>query len=137
MSEANVESVRSVYRAVNEDDLPAFLALMHPEVELTTSGVYPDFQPTYRGHEGAVDYWRAAREVWEAFAIEIRRCESIGEHVVALVHQEVKGREGISVEHDWGHLFSFADGLVWRVTAYVTFPAAMEAAAHTTEAQRG
>jgi hypothetical protein len=34
---------------------------MHPEVELTTSGIYPDFDATYRGHRGAVDYWEAAR----------------------------------------------------------------------------
>ena len=64
LSEAKVELVESVYRAVNDGDLPAFLALMHPEVELTTSGVYPDFDATYNGHVGAVDYWAAAREIW-------------------------------------------------------------------------
>ncbi len=59
MSEQNVDLVRSVYRAVNEDDKAAFLALLHPEVELTTSGIFPDLSPTYRGHQGAADYWKA------------------------------------------------------------------------------
>jgi ketosteroid isomerase-like protein len=137
LSEGNVELVRRVYRAVNDDDLPTFLALMHPEVELTTSGVYPDFHADYRGHTGAVDYWKAAREVWEAFSIEIGRCEPVGDHVVALVHQQVKGRNGIIVEHDWGHLFSFADGRIRQVRAYATWQAAVDAAAISTGSQRG
>lgn len=137
MSERNVDLVRSIYRAVNEDDQSGFLALMHPEVELTTSGVYPDFSPTYRGHRGAVDYWEAARGVWDAFSIEIGQCESVGDQVVASVHQRVQGRNGIVVEHDWGHLFSFADGLIWRVRAYVSPEVAKEAAVLENGAQRG
>ena len=59
MSEQDVDLVRSVYRAVEENDMSAFLALLHPEVELTTSGVFPDLSPTYRGHQGAAEYWKA------------------------------------------------------------------------------
>ena len=136
LSERNV-MVKSVYRAVNDDDLPAFLAVMHPEVELTTSGVYPDFSPTYRGHEGAVEYWEAARGLWDAFSIEIGRCEPIGDQVLASVHQRVEGRDGIVVEHNWGHLFSFADGLIWRVRGYVSREAAKEAAVLESAARRG
>ncbi len=47
---------------------------------------------------------------------------------MATVHQRVKGRDGVVVEHDWGHLFSFADGLVRRARAYVSPEAAKEAA---------
>jgi ketosteroid isomerase-like protein len=132
----NVERVQAVYRAVNEDDQSTFLAQMHPDVELTTSGVYPDFAPTYRGHEGAVEYWKAARGLWEEFTIEIRRCEPIGDRVVALVHQEVEGRDEISVDHDWGHLFSFEDGLIRGVTGYLTWDAAVEAAREMSGAER-
>jgi ketosteroid isomerase-like protein len=135
VSEENVDLVRSVYQAVNEDDLPGFLALMHPEVELTTSGVYPDFSPTYRGRDGALEYWQAARGVWDAFAIEVGECEPVGDQVLALVHQRVEGRDGIVVQHDWGHLFSFADGLIRRVRAYVSWEAAKEAAVHESRIQ--
>jgi ketosteroid isomerase-like protein len=128
LPDGNVELVKAVYRAVNEDDLPTFLAAMHPEVELTTSGVYPDFHSSYRGREGAVHYWEAARGLWDAFSIEIGSCEPIGDHVVAQVHQEVEGRDGIVVDHDWGHLFSFEDGLIREVRAYETWQAAKEAA---------
>jgi ketosteroid isomerase-like protein len=137
VSEQNVDLVRSVYRAVNDDDLPAFLALLHPEVEFTTSGIYPDFSPSYRGHEGAVEYWKAARGLWDAFSIRIGQVEAVGDQVLAAVHQRVEGRDGIVVEHDWGHLFSFADGLIRRARGYTSWGEAKEAALAEAGAQRG
>ena len=95
MSERNVALVISVYRAVNENNLPTFLDLMHPEVELLTSGVYPDFKPAYRGHEGAADYWQSARGLWDNFVVEIKSCEPAGDRVLVLLDQHVEGREGI------------------------------------------
>jgi ketosteroid isomerase-like protein len=137
VSAQNVDLVRSVYRAVNDDDLPAFLALLHPEVEFTTSGIYPDFSPSYHGHEGAVEYWKAARGLWDAFSIRIGQVEAVGDQVLAAVHQRVEGRDGIVVEHDWGHLFSFADGLIRRARGYTSWDEAKEAALVEAGAQRG
>jgi ketosteroid isomerase-like protein len=137
LSEAKIELVNRVYRAVNDGDLPAFLALMHPEVELTTSGIYPDFNATYRGHLGAVEYWEAAREFWDSFSIEIGRSELVGDQVLVLVRQQVEGRDGIVVKHDWGHLFSFADGLIRRVRAYTSWDEAANEAGLERGAQRG
>ena len=137
MSERNVDLVRSIYRAVNEGNLSAFLAMMHLDVELTTSGIYPDFSPTYRGHGGAIEYWEAARGLWDAFSIEIGQCELVGDQVVASVRQRVQGRDEIVVEHDWGHLFSFADGLISQVRAYASPESAREAALLESGAERG
>jgi ketosteroid isomerase-like protein len=127
LSQQNVAVVTSVYRAVNENDLDTFLSLMHPEVELMTSGVYPDFSSTYRGHPGALRYWEAARGLWENFTIEIKSVESVGDQVLVLLQQRVEGRDGIAVEHPWGHLFAFADDLIWRVTGFASWEAAAEA----------
>jgi ketosteroid isomerase-like protein len=117
----------SVYQAVNENDRDAFLDLMHPEVQLMTSGVYPDFSESYRGHPGALKYWEAARGLWENFSIDIKRCDSVGDRVLVLLQQHVEGREGIVVKHDWGHVFAFADDLIWRVTGFASWEAAVEA----------
>jgi ketosteroid isomerase-like protein len=141
LPEQNVDLVRRVYRAVNENDLSAYLAVLHPEVELTTSGVFPDLSPTYRGYQGAVDYWKAVGAgpggLWDAFTIELRECEPIGDQVVASVHQRVEGRDGVVVEHDWGHLYSFAEGLISRARAFVSPEAAKEAAVLESGAERG
>ena len=130
MSEQDVDLVRRVYRAVEEDDMSAFLALLHPEVELSTSGIFPDLSPTYRGQQGAADYWKAVGpgNLWDSFTIEVVQCEHVGDQVVASVHQRVQGRDGVVVEHDWGHLFSFADGLISRARAYLSPEAAKEVA---------
>jgi ketosteroid isomerase-like protein len=130
LSEQDVDLVRSVYRAVEEDDMSAFLALLHPEVELTTSGIFPDLSPTYRGHQGAAEYWKAVGPggLWDSFTIEVVQCEPVGDQVVASLHQRVQGRDGVVVEHDWGHLFSFADGLISRARAYLSPEAAKEVA---------
>ena len=128
LSERNVHLARRVYEAVNEDDLTTFLDLMHPDVELSTSGIYPDFSPTYRGRAGAADYWEAARGVWDAFSIQITRCEAIGDRVLVLLTQQVEGRDGILVEHVWGHLFEFASSRIRRVTAYSSCEDAIKAA---------
>ena len=56
--------------------------------------------------------------------------------MVATVHQRVKGRDGVVVEHDWGHLFSFADGLIRRARAYASPEAAKEAAVLESRAER-
>jgi ketosteroid isomerase-like protein len=128
LSERNVALVTRVYHAVNENDRDAFLDLMHPDVELMTSGVYPDFSSSYRGRPGALKYWEAARGLWENFSVEIKRMDSVGDRVLVLLQQRVEGRDGIVVEHDWGHLFAFAEDLVWRVTGFASWEAAIEAA---------
>jgi ketosteroid isomerase-like protein len=129
VSERNVALVISLYRAVNENDLSTFLRLMHPEVELRTSGVYPDFKPAYRGRSGAAEYWEATRGLWNNFEIEINSCEPVGDRVLVLLNQRVKGREGIAVAHEWGHLFELAGDRIRRVTGYDSWQAARDAAA--------
>ena len=126
-SEQNFEIVRRVYRAANEDDRDAFLALLHPQVELETSGAYPDFRVHYRGLEDAADYWAAARGLWQDFSIEIERLDAAGDCVLALLRQRVGGRDGIVVEHNWGHVYWFSEGLVRRVRAYASWDEALDA----------
>jgi ketosteroid isomerase-like protein len=126
-SEQKLDIVRRVYRAANEDERDAFLALLHPEIELQTSGVYPDFRARYRGLEAAADYWEDARGLWQDFSIEIEGLEEAGDCVVALLRQRVEGREGIVVEHGWGHVYWFSEGLVRRVVAYASWNEALDA----------
>lgn len=125
LSQDNVALVQSVYQAVNDNELDTFLGLMHDDVELTTSGVYPDFLPIYRGREGALKYWEAARGIWDNFTVEIRRVEAVGDRVLVLLHQIVEGRDGIVVEHDWGHLFAFADGRIRQVIGFASWQSAI------------
>jgi ketosteroid isomerase-like protein len=141
LPEEKVDMVRRVYQAVNEDDKSGFLALLHPDVELTTSGVFPDLSPSYRGHQGAMEYWKLVGPgpggLWDSFTIEVLECETVGDQVVATIHQRVEGRDGVVAEHDWGHLYSFADGLILRARAFLSPEAARKTAVMENRAERG
>jgi ketosteroid isomerase-like protein len=127
MSQENVELARRAYLAANTDDLQAFLSVMHPEVEFQSSGVYPDIRTDYRGLEGATSYWKAVRTVWQDFSVELERVEDLGDRVLVLLLQHVQGREGVTAEHTWGHVFTFSDGLVRTVRAYASWEEALQA----------
>jgi ketosteroid isomerase-like protein len=52
----NSERIWAGYDAWNRDDLDAWLETFHPDAELRTSGVWPDFDPVYRGKEGLAEF---------------------------------------------------------------------------------
>jgi ketosteroid isomerase-like protein len=123
----HVELAVEAYRAANANDIHGFLAVMHPDVEFQSSGVYPDISTAYRGLDGAVNYWNDVRTVWQDFEVEIKRVMDLGDRVLVLLHQHVRGRDGIPAEHAWGHVFFFADGLVRTVRAYASWEEALDA----------
>lgn len=100
---------------------------MHPDVEFQSSGIYPDFRTDYRGFEGVVQYWNAVRGLWQDFSVELERVEDLGDRVLVLIHQRVRGREGIVARHAWGHVFSFSEGLVRTVRGYASWEEALDA----------
>jgi ketosteroid isomerase-like protein len=69
----NSELASAAYKAWNRGDLDAWLENSHPEVELTTSGVFPDFEPVYRGRKGLIEFWRQLREPWRYFTSKSSR----------------------------------------------------------------
>ena len=57
--------IRAALEAWNANDLDAWLGAAHPAIVFHTSGVFPDFDPVYRGHEGMTEFWRAMHEPWD------------------------------------------------------------------------
>ena len=56
MSDRSVDVDRAAYDAVERDDLDAFLALAHPEIEFRSLIAEADGR-TYQGHEGVREWW--------------------------------------------------------------------------------
>src|SRR5688572_29147008 len=91
--------INRTYAAWNHDDLDAWLETLHPEFEFHTSGVFPDFDPVYRGHEGAADFWRAMHEPWEEFRIDVDRVEQQGDWFLLTIRFRGKGVDsGLEVD---------------------------------------
>jgi ketosteroid isomerase-like protein len=81
MSQENVETIRRVHQAWEADDLEAFLAELHPDVEW-----HPSIEPalegratTYHGHEGVRRAWVEYRgEAFGRLTAQIEKSAILG-----------------------------------------------------------
>lgn len=56
MSQENVELMEAAYKAITDDDLDAFLALAHPEIEFRSLIAEAEGR-TFQGHDGVREWW--------------------------------------------------------------------------------
>lgn len=111
MSE-NSQLLLAGYDAWNRDDCEAWLELLDPDVEIRTSGAFPDLSPVYRGHARAVKFWQQLREPWEVFRIEVEGIEEEGDCVAASIKFRATGVDsGAEVELRFGSSIRVRDGL--------------------------
>ena len=116
MGRENVEVIRDLFRALEDDDYVAALELFDPEVE------WHPMEGTFRGLEGlraAVLEWL---EPWEDHRIE---AESIADHgdgrVLAQVHLTARGRQSeMEVDQRFFQVYRLQDGRIRRMDEYVT-----------------
>jgi ketosteroid isomerase-like protein len=112
MRAGQVELVRRFFEAFNDQDLDAFAATLHPEVELQTA----------RGPRAGVDEARAwatrvpTGELYQRLVVdELREADG---HVLALGRRQWRWREDgeLAAEDEIAAMLSFRDGLigVWR-----------------------
>jgi ketosteroid isomerase-like protein len=103
MSEENVGCAHRAYEAFNRRDLDALLALMDPEVNLTTRFV--ERIDSYHGHDGVRAWWEDLLRVFPDFTVEIVEVRDVGELTVNAVR--VRG-------HGLGSETPFEES-VWQV----------------------
>jgi ketosteroid isomerase-like protein len=109
---ANADLLRAGYEAWNRDDCDAWLELLDPDIEIQTSGVFPDLADVYRGHKRATKFWRQLHEPWEEFRIAIEEIEEEGDTVVAAIRFRATGVDsGIEVDMCFGHAIRVRDGV--------------------------
>src|SRR5206468_1661893 len=104
------------YEAWNRGDLDAWLETLHPDVEFHTSGLFPDFDPVYRGHAGVAEFWQRLREPWEAFHIDIEQLGDEGVCFWLTGRLRAKGVDsGLAVDMRFAHALRVRDGLVAQI----------------------
>lgn len=118
MSQENMAVVRRALQAWSRGDLDASRALLDPDVEWRTTGLFPGVALAYHGRDGFTRFWNDFRGPWEEIELVPERVLEQGDRVVMFGRFEARGREGITVGREFGMIFTIHDGLAVRVEAY-------------------
>ena len=134
---SNSELLRAGYDAWNRDDLEGYLALLHPDVRISTSGLFPDLAPEYSGRERAVKFWQQMHEPWETFRIDVEHIEDDDDDwAVASIRFRGRGADsGVDVDMRFGMAMRVRDGLAVEFLNRRTFDEA-RTAVHSGPASR-
>jgi ketosteroid isomerase-like protein len=125
---SNHELLLAGYDAWNRDDLAAYLELLHPDVHISTAGVFPDLAPEYIGREHAVTFWRQMHEPWESFRIDVTHVEDEGDGAIASIRFRGRGADsGVEVDMRFGMSMRVCDGLGIQFLNRLTFDEARTA----------
>jgi ketosteroid isomerase-like protein len=79
MAQTNTEIVRRSFEAFQRRDLDAYLALMDPDVEITSRFVG---QTTYHGHRGVREWWEDMLRVLPDTRVELQELHDLGDLVL-------------------------------------------------------
>lgn len=86
---ANVETVKAFYAALNRNDIPAILKLIDPQIERIEFEGLPS-EGNYRGYAEFKEHVSKARETWAEGGCEPERLVSLGDKVIAFVYVRVR-----------------------------------------------
>jgi ketosteroid isomerase-like protein len=127
MSPQNVDVVERWYAAYNDRDLEGALALMHPQVSLTSAGMSGVEGSEHVGHAGMRRYFVDLWETWEDPRVEVDQLIDNGDSVVMLGHTTGRGRlSGIDLAFDVATIVEVEDGLILRYRTYRSWQEALQ-----------
>jgi ketosteroid isomerase-like protein len=130
MSEENVEIVRRLWAALNENPPRVLVEVFDEQVEIRNPSEFPLRGP-FHGHEGA-RVW--ARESWEIFSgvhHELEQVIDVGDGATVVSVQRAQGRTRhmqLGTNMQWGSVFTFRGGKILRAQGYMRKTEALEAA---------
>lgn len=127
-----LETVQGVYAAFGRGDLPALIALLHPEVDWSVTVTAPggDLVPMLRNGIGpaAVERYFSGVAQLEIHVFDVGRMVVDGDVVLVEVHVEATHRGSCrSLVTDEVHHWVVRDGLVVRYRPYADTAALIEA----------
>jgi ketosteroid isomerase-like protein len=128
MSQENVEIARQNTVGFNSRDLQALAEICTEDFEFI-SVLTPVDETTYQGQEAWAAYFEAMEEAWGEWRTEDFEFIDAGEDQVVVVCQLVgKSKHGgLPLQREVGLLYSFRDGRIWRLQAFLDPAEALEA----------
>ena len=124
----NSELLLAGYDCWNRNDLDGWIERLDSDVEISTSGMFPDLASEYRGHERAAKFWRQMHEPWESFTIEVEHVEDQGDWAVASIRFRGCGKDsGVEVDMRFGMAMRMHDGKAIQLVNRPNFDEARKA----------
>jgi ketosteroid isomerase-like protein len=126
MAQENVEIVRRGYAYFNRSGEVDF-SVLDPGIVYDLSR--RTFDPlVFRGHEGVREFLRLIREQWALRRMEPHNLIDAGDEVVASVRLIGVGRQsGVETMANAGHVWTFREGKIVRLTVFQTVEEALGA----------
>src|SRR5919198_1787599 len=114
MSQENVGIVRNAHEALNGGNIEALIRLCDVAFRLDMSDRVLN-PAVYEGHDGIRRFYAEVRDVWASYTWEPEELIEAGDHVVALLRSEGRGRgSGIELQRRTGMVWT---GLGGRATS--------------------
>jgi uncharacterized protein len=128
MAEANVETLRRGYAALNRGELSEVISLIDDDIVWDPGDLSPDGQPNSRGRAGFEAFVRSWIDAFDDFRVEPYDVIEEGQFLIALVRQSGRGRvSGAAIEVEIAHVWTIDDGRAVRLESYRNRQAALDA----------
>jgi ketosteroid isomerase-like protein len=126
---SNVEVVRDLVEAWNRRDEELAAGFLDPEIEWAPAGPAAVERVVYRGPEECARGFAAVWETWEEFRFEEAEIRDLGDSVLWLGQVHMTGNTShLELDQEFANVFRLRDGRVARVTAFLDWGEAIEAA---------
>ena len=128
MTEANVDTLRRGYEALNRGDLTEVMALIDENLVWDGGDLSPDGQSPSPGRASFEAFVRSWIDAFDDFRIEPREVIELEPFLLAVVRQSGRGRaSGAPIEIEIAHLWTIEDGRAIRLESHRTRQAALDA----------
>ena len=118
MSDADLETVRGSYEALNRGDVESALEALDPEAVWRDSAELPG-GGEFRGRRSLQRFLQDFLAEWRDFHQEIEQTVASGDRLALTIRLTAVGRSsGIAVDTRYAHVWTMRDGRGVRVDAY-------------------
>jgi len=117
---SNLDTVKAIYQAFAEADIPSVLGLLSPDIAWTEAEGFP-YAGTYHGPNSVLmDVLMRLGTEWDGFAAVPEEFIDGGETVVALgKYSGTYKATGKSFQADFAHVWKLQDGKAIRFVQYI------------------
>ena len=118
MPEADLETIRGSYAALNRGEIDSALDALHRDAVWRESPEVPGGE-VFEGRAAIEQFLRGYLEQWDVFHQEVESTLRRGDRVLVIIHLTAIGRErGAEVNVRYAHLWTLRDGRGGEVDAY-------------------